>query len=387
MARKPSENGKMVQDILAKYGGGLSYSAFLQTAEYQAHRNGGGPEVTSGFYSQNKFRFNHGATAASAPVATASAAGAVPAVPVAQKAKVVLSGLNWDNPGQTYSPEMENMIPEVEPNFIVPDTNKAVVALTQAQIAAKIPTNSLLVGPAGCGKTSFATNYAANRRVPALVMNCATVREPRDWFGHKSIDPTTKEVIWKDSMFVKMMETPYSVIVLDEINRVSPMVLNSLLGLLDHQRKVYLDEAGRTIKVAEGVSFWGAMNQGSSFTGTLPMDKALKDRFSIVVECTFLDAATEAEMLNSKTGLDFENCRRLVDVANQVRVKSVSDSLNSFSDAISTRMLEAAAKALVIGGTKTLNYTLLNHYSAAGVNGASERDSLRQLLVGKFGSI
>jgi MoxR-like ATPase len=165
------------------------------------------------------------------------------------------------------------------------------------------------------------------------------------------------------------------------------MVLNSLLGLLDHQRKVYLEEAGRMINLAEGVSFWGAMNEGSTFTGTLPMDKALKDRFRLVVECAFLDAATEVDVLNAKTGLDTDNCRRLVEVANQVRLKAMSDNLDSFSDAISTRMLESAAQGLVLGGTKTLNYTLLNHYSAGGPTGQSERDNLRKLLVGKFGSI
>jgi hypothetical protein len=39
-----------------------------------------------------------------------------------------------------------------------------------------------------------------------------------------------------------------------------------------------------------------------------------------------------------------------------------------------------------MGGPKTLSYTLLNHYSNAG-GAASERESLRKLLVGKFGSI
>lgn len=384
MARKPSENGKFVQEVLVKHGGAISYRYFLSTPEYVQHIQNGGSEITGGFFSQNKFRFNNSPAAAAASVAAA----AHPFVaPVAAKAKAALSGMTWDNPGQTYNSEMQLMIPEVDSNFVVTEQNKAVVILAQQQISSGFGTNVKLVGPAGCGKTSFAVNFAANRRVPALVLNCATVREPRDWFGSKIIDANTKAIVWRDSMFVKMLETPYSVIVLDEINRVSPMVLNSLLGLLDHQRKVYLEEAGRMINLAEGVSFWGAMNEGSTFTGTLPMDKALKDRFRLVVECAFLDAATEVDVLNAKTGLDTDNCRRLVEVANQVRLKAMSDNLDSFSDAISTRMLESAAQGLVLGGTKTLNYTLLNHYSAGGPTGQSERDNLRKLLVGKFGSI
>lgn len=47
----------------------------------------------------------------------------------------------------------------------------------------KAPQNVRLNGPAGCGKTTTAMEFAARYKRPLLVMDCANIREPRDWFG------------------------------------------------------------------------------------------------------------------------------------------------------------------------------------------------------------
>jgi nitric oxide reductase NorQ protein len=245
--------------------------------------------------------------------------------------------------------------------------------------------NVRLVGPAGCGKTSFASQYAAKYNLPIMVVNCANVREPRDWFGYRKLDQD-KNLVWHESLFVRMLETPNAVIVLDETNRCPMHTLNTLYPLLDHRRASYLEEANRTLTVAEGVTFWAAMNEGNQFTGTTQLDEAFADRTGLVHECKFLSLEDETLVLHNRTGLDKANSLKLVEIADQVRKKALMDSGDSFSKPISTRMLEEAAAAFVIGGPNTMVYTLLNHFSSSGGT-TSERHNLKTLLTGKFGQL
>jgi nitric oxide reductase NorQ protein len=390
MSRIKSAEAILVEQVLATQGN-LNYRRFQMTNEYRTFVSTNGRDINQAFYNSVKARFNKarlvGAATAATATATAAPSPGVSPVANAQAAAAVLQAMpmSFEAVDYTYNQDIQDMIPDVDDHFVFTDVNKDVINLVQQHSKIGIA-NIRLVGPAGCGKTSFAINYAARRKAPALVMDCANVREPRDWFGYRTFDPATKDIVWHESMFVRMVETPGAVIVLDELNRVSPMVTNTLIPLLDHRKKTYLEEAGRSIQIAEGVTFWAAINEGNQFTGTIAMDAAMKNRFDYVVECNFLDAKTECGVLRSKTGLDLDSCRKLVEVANQVRTKAMMDAVDSFSEPISTRMLEAAALAMSMGGPKTLTYTLLNHFSNAG-GASSERESLRKLLVGKFGSI
>lgn len=378
MSRVKSAEAVLVEGVLTNIGGHVNYRAFIRTGEYTAYINANpGKAIGEAFFNSVKSRWMKN-TKPSVDLG----AGFSSAVEALLPKKPSFS---YEPSPYHYKPEIEMMIPSIDSNFVVSEENESLIDLVQKRSTVS-NVNVRLVGPAGCGKTSFAINYAANRKMPAMVMDCANVREPRDWFGYRKFDPSTKEIVWHESMFIRMIETPGTVIVLDELNRVSPMVINTLIPLLDHRRQTYLEEANRSVKCAEGVSFWAAVNEGNQFTGTITLDEAISDRFGLVVECKFLDAKTEAGVLKSKTGLDIDSCRKLVEVANQVRTKSAMDAADAFSKPISTRMLEEAATAMVIGGVKTLSYSLLNHFSAAGGHG-SEREGLRKLLVGKFGTI
>lgn len=250
----------------------------------------------------------------------------------------------------------------------------------------KKPINVRLSGPAGCGKTTTAMEFAARFQRPMLVMNCSMVREPRDWFGFKDFDPKSHMIGWKKSLFYKFVQTNNAVVVLDEMNRISPMVLNTLLPLLDDRRKAYLEEANETIKVGKGVVFFATTNEGREFTGTVGLDLAQADRMSTLIEVTYLPEEEEAKLLVARTGLDLSNAVKLAQVAGVVRRKSQQDAVDGFSKAITTRILLNAAEMMVLGGTSTLRFTLLSHYSADGGE-QSERGNLLKLLVGKFGSI
>lgn len=241
----------------------------------------------------------------------------------------------------------------------------------------------LLKGPHGAGKTEMAIHYAAVNKLPMLIMDCANLREPRDWFGYKTIEKS--KIVWHQSQFDKAICDGNIVILLDEINRVHPSILNTLLPLLDARGFTYLEEKGSNITVGPGVVFFATMNEGAVYTGTTAIDVALKDRFPRIIEVKYLEADKEAELLVKRSGIDQDDAKNLVHIANQIREKSSGIS-SSFSNTMSTRQLLAAAEDFVDGGVDSLTFTITNLFSPEGGT-SSERASVLQLIQGKFGGI
>ena len=94
-----------------------------------------------------------------------------------------------------------------------------------------------------------------------------------------------KGTYFSESLFVKAIQTPNAVILLDELSRAHPEAWNILMTVLDSgQRYLRLDEQDGqgTINVAEGVTFIATANIGNEYTSTRVLDKALMDRFTII---------------------------------------------------------------------------------------------------------
>ena len=105
--------------------------------------------------------------------------------------------------------------------------------------------------------------------------------------------------MFSEALFVKAIQTPNAVILLDELSRAHPEAHNILMTVLDEgQRYLRLDEAegSPTIQVAEGVTFIATANIGNEYTATRVMDRALVDRF-IIVEIDALGKDDEASLL------------------------------------------------------------------------------------------
>lgn len=241
----------------------------------------------------------------------------------------------------------------------------------------------LLKGPHGAGKTEMAMHYAATHKLPMLIMDCANLREPRDWFGYKKIEKS--KIVWHPSQFDKAISGGNIVILLDEINRVHPSILNTLLPLLDSRGFTYLEEKGENITVGNGVVFFATMNEGAVYTGTTAMDVALKDRFPRIIEVKYLERDKEIKLLITRTGIDEEDAANLVEIASQIRQKSTGIG-SAFTNSMSTRQLIAAAEDFVDGGVDSLTFTITNSFSPEGGT-SSERASVLQLIQGKFGGV
>lgn len=273
-------------------------------------------------------------------------------------------------------------VPKPDDTYII---NEQVAHLFKIlQISRKnSPQNVRLIGPHGCGKTELAIQFAARLGLPLLIMDCANLREARDWFGYKTAKDGT--VYWHESQFVRAVETGNHVILLDELNRANPHLLNTLMPLLDARRFTYLEEKGDKIAVGPGTVFFASMNEGAGYTGTSALDRAIRDRFPRIIEMTYLGEEDEVNLLVRRVGVSEEVATRLVQMANKIR-QDASGLAATLTESMSTRQLIAAAHDFAIGGVDTLAFTISNHFSPDG-DDDSERVRVQNIIQGKFGDM
>lgn len=298
----------------------------------------------------------------SAPVAVAPVAVA-PVVPkVAPVAVVPVPAID---PHFSFNPKLKEYLNGIE-------------KLSRRDFAAGKPSAKIrLVGPAGCGKTMLAMQFAAKAKRPCVIIDCPTLREAKDLFGFKTADD--KGIRWIYSQFVNAIRVPRMVVILDEINRLSPMAMNTFLPMADSRGQTFLDDTGEFITVAAGVTFFATMNEGSQFTGTDQMDGAISDRFSDIIEVDYLDEKDESLLLQRKHGLDAARSDKLAMIARTVRAKHKACEV--YTKSLSTRLLENAASKLAVIGNSSLEFSIVNHFADDGSK-ESERAKIRELLKG-----
>ena len=199
--------------------------------------------------------------------------------------------------------------------------------------------NILMTGPAGCGKTMAAKSLVNSLDRPDFYFNLGATQDPRSTLIGNTHFDKKKGTYFSEALFVKAIQTPNAVILLDELSRAHPDAWNILMTVLDQgQRYLRLDEASgqETIPVAEGVTFVATANIGNEYTSTRVMDKALMDRFTIVE----MDVLTDEEELGLLTYMfphvDPDLLQAVSEIAHTTRMESKSDN-GKVSTGVSTR--------------------------------------------------
>ena len=250
--------------------------------------------------------------------------------------------------------------------------------------------NIMMTGPAGCGKT-MAAKAAANSidGYRMEIFNLGSTQDPRaTLIGNTQFD-TKKGTVFNPSPFVKAIQTPNTVVVLDEITRAHPEAHNILMSVLDQgQRYLRLDEASDSpiVKVAEGVSFIASANIGNEYTATRQLDRAIVDRFSII-EMDTLSKTEETELLKMMyPSVNVNLITSVAEITSMTRSEVKKETPN-LTNSLSTRTAVEIGSLLYDGFTleEAAEITVYPLFDEAG-GAQSERTYIRQFVQKYVGS-
>jgi len=246
--------------------------------------------------------------------------------------------------------------------------------------------NIMMTGPAGCGKTMAAKALVNALDRPDFYFNLGATQDPRATLIGNTHFSKEEGTYFSEALFVKAIQTPNAVILLDELSRAHPDAWNILMTVLDSgQRYLRLDEASgqATINVADGVTFIATANIGNEYTSTRVMDKALMDRFTII-EMDLLNAHDEAELLKYMFPLVADKDIKSIAGITEMTRKECNNEESRLSAPVSTRTAVEMTSLIYDGFTlqEASGITIYPQYTAdGGVD--SERTFVKQ-IVQKF---
>jgi len=250
--------------------------------------------------------------------------------------------------------------------------------------------NIMMTGPAGCGKT-MAAKAAANSidGYSMEIFNLGSTQDPRaTLIGNTQFD-TKKGTVFSPSPFVKAIQTPNTVIVLDEISRAHPEAHNILMSVLDAgQRYLRLDEAADSpvVKVAEGVSFIASANIGNEYTSTRQLDRAIVDRFSIIEMDTLTSEEETSLLMMMYPSVDEVVLTNVAKITSMTR-SDVKKEVPTLSNSLSTRTAVEIGSLLYDGFSlaEAAEITIFPLFEDAG-GAQSERTYVKQYVQKFVGS-
>ena len=231
--------------------------------------------------------------------------------------------------------------------------------------------NIMMVGPAGCGKTQAAKSLPEATDKPFFYFNLGSTQDPRAaLIGNTHFKKG--ETLFDKSPFVKALETPNAIILLDELSRAHPEAWNILMTVLDEeQRYLRLDESidSPIIKVAKGVCFIATANIGTEYTSSRVLDRAI------------LNQAQEQVLLQKRfPSLDTELIESVADIADTTRKEWRSEE-GKLSTMVSTRMTVRLCDLLVDGFdlAEATQVAILPFFDPTG-GSDSERTFVKQVI-------
>jgi len=246
--------------------------------------------------------------------------------------------------------------------------------------------NIMITGPSGSGKTMAVYALVNALERPNYYFNMGATQDPRSSLIGNTHYNSDKGTYVSNALFVEAIQTPNAVILLDELTRAHPDAWNILMTVLDEkQRYLRIDEheSTPTIKVAEGVCFVATANIGNEYTATRALDRALRDRFTII-EMDVLNKEEELELLKYMfPNIDNDRLSDVAQISSLTRNESSNENPR-IESGISTRTSVEIAGLLYDGFAlkDAAEITIYPQYdSSGGVD--SERTFVMQ-IVQKF---
>ena len=157
--------------------------------------------------------------------------------------------------------------------------------------------NVLIYGPTGPGKTTSVEAWAAERGLRMATVSGNASMEPSQMTG-KFVSDGNGSFAWIDGPVTDVVRNG-GVLLLDEVNFISPKIYTVLYSLLDGRRMItLLDHHGETIEAHPDLTIFATMNP--DYIGTTSLNFAFRNRFDIQIPWDY-DDKVEEKLVPSKS--------------------------------------------------------------------------------------
>jgi MoxR-like ATPase len=196
--------------------------------------------------------------------------------------------------------------------------------------------NLVLVGPKGIGKTLSFQTFAAKTETPIITFDCSEDVRRSHLIGHHILRGGETPFILGPltTAFEIANEAGRCVLVLEEINGLSPQMQKVLNALADFRRRIEVPECQKVFKLKDGAQLWftGTMNT-AVYGGVYALNEDLKSRFRLLAldyprpseEKAILNGVLSAEVLAK---IDPKMIDRVIQLAIETRQKALEYALS-----------------------------------------------------------
>ena len=198
----------------------------------------------------------------------------------------------------------------------------------------------LLTGPSGTGKTDLVRVIGSRLGLSVHSVDCSAMDDAVEGFiGRRELkDGNTS---FEPSKFSEAIACE-QIVLLDEVSRAPRGANNILFPLLDH-RPTLVNPYGKDVSAE--CFFIATANEGTSFTGTITLDEAFRNRF-YVINIDYAPQSVETEILVKRDGINKSDAERITGIAKQIRERAASGELTR---SVSLRELFLASEQLAFG--------------------------------------
>jgi MoxR-like ATPase len=192
--------------------------------------------------------------------------------------------------------------------------------------------NLVLVGPKGVGKTLSFQSYAAKKSIPIVTFDCSEDVRRSNLIGMYTMRGNETPFILGPltTAFEVANETGACILVLEEVNGLSPQMQKVLNPMADFRKRIEVPECGRVFELKNGAKLWlvGTMNT-SAYGGVYALNEDLKSRFRML-SVSYPQPEAEQKIVEAHfpKGIDATVLKRVMVLAQETRQKALEYALS-----------------------------------------------------------
>ena len=235
-------------------------------------------------------------------------------------------------------------VPEIDEEYLFD-----AATLATASFSIENGKNYALVGPTGCGKTTFMEQIAARLGRPFYRIPIDGEMRRREIIGSfkQQTFATGSATVWFDGLLTEAIRYP-SIIDLDEFDRADPDLMYAAHQALERKGILILEDSGRYVRMHPSCSVGATANTkgradgNGLYANVTELSEASRDRFPFWIDHDYLDQDAELELVSrANPAMSREVLGKLVAIAADMRVSFKGGTLRT---ACSTRQVKATAE-------------------------------------------